>query len=360
MNSLVVNRYPYPSSLYKYALDLLDGNAGESSLLNLLTNSNKWSNAHAGQDVKVVMSGNFYLSGLMSRLTFRNARRIIGEYQKNHEKIVVHMVSPFADPSFAAGFPRTVTIHDSPEAMFVKGEYRRSLESSSSYSIRMRMNRMLYAKAMKLPYLCVNSKHVAAAMKEYGYDGQTFVLYPAISRTFNMIPDRLNIRKKLHLPVDRILLLSVSIDEVRKNLDMVKHVMSATKSWASVVRIGSDIGSGYTFKEIDDSTMNLVYNACDVLLMPSLEEGFGNPVVEAFKVGLPVVASDIEVFREVAGDAAVFVDPLNLDDILRGIHEALDHKDMIIAKAAKRVPLFELQAFSKRIKQMYDEISRKF
>ena len=110
---------------------------------------------------------------------------------------------------------------------------------------------------------------------------------------------------------------------------------------------------------IDDIKMNLVYNACDLLLMPSLEEGFGYPVVEAFKAGLPVVTSDIDVFHEVVGEAAVFVDPLNLDDVLLGFHEAMDNKESVTRNGAKRARMFEMEAFSSRLKQIYEVISKK-
>ena len=47
------------------------------------------------------------------------------------------------------------------------------------------------------------------------------------------------------------------------------------------------------------------------LLMPSFAEGFGLPVAEAIAAGTPVIASDIEAFREVGGDAIDYVDPLD-------------------------------------------------
>ena len=360
MHSVVINRYPYPSSLHRYAMNLFEGSAGDSSLVNIVTNSPKWSNPHIGQDVKVAFHKNFYISGLMSRRTFGNASRLITEIRRSRENVVVHLAAPFADPSFVRGFPVTVTIHDSPEAMFIKGQYRRLSEPLTSYSRRMRLTRMLYSRAMKLPYLCVDSNHVALALKEYGYEGETYVLHPPVSGIFQQIPDKTEARKRLGLPLNRKLILSVSIDEVRKNLDMVKKVMTASKDWASVVRLGSDIGSGYTFSNVDNDTLNLVYNSCDLLLIPSLEEGFGYPVVEAFKVGIPVVASDIEIFREVAGDAAVFVDPLNVEDVMRGIREAIDRRDFFSQKGSERVAQFQMGEFSRKLKIMYDQIVAKF
>jgi glycosyltransferase involved in cell wall biosynthesis len=59
----------------------------------------------------------------------------------------------------------------------------------------------------------------------------------------------------------------------------------------------------------DDATLEDLYAASDVMLLPTLYEGFGLPVLEAMARGLPVACSDIPVLREVAGEHAVFFDP---------------------------------------------------
>ena len=65
----------------------------------------------------------------------------------------------------------------------------------------------------------------------------------------------------------------------------------------------------FTVGPVDDATLSGLYAAATALCFPSLAEGFGLPVLEAMAAGLPVVASDIEVVREVAGDAARLVPP---------------------------------------------------
>jgi len=58
----------------------------------------------------------------------------------------------------------------------------------------------------------------------------------------------------------------------------------------------------------DESTLRRAYRAADVLLFPSLYEGFGYPVIEAFASGLPVVTSGAGGLKEVGGDGVVVVE----------------------------------------------------
>ncbi len=71
-----------------------------------------------------------------------------------------------------------------------------------------------------------------------------------------------------------------------------------------------------------DATMTALLQAARFLAFPSLFEGFGIPVVEAFRLGVPVACSDIPALREVAGEAALFFDPLSVVAIRNAI-EAL-------------------------------------
>jgi len=64
--------------------------------------------------------------------------------------------------------------------------------------------------------------------------------------------------------------------------------------------------------------------ASAALVLPSLEEGFGLPVVEAMAAGLPVVCSRGSALEEVAGDAATLVNPLDTRSIADGMEKILD------------------------------------
>lgn len=70
---------------------------------------------------------------------------------------------------------------------------------------------------------------------------------------------------------------------------------------------------------VDDMALANLYHQAEALILPSLYEGFGLPIVEALSAGTPVLCSDIPVFREVAGDDATYFDPLSTTDIARAL-----------------------------------------
>jgi glycosyltransferase involved in cell wall biosynthesis len=72
----------------------------------------------------------------------------------------------------------------------------------------------------------------------------------------------------------------------------------------------------------------------------SFYEGFGLPVLEAMVRGVPVVCSDRASLPEVAGDAAVLVDPTDAADIRRGIERALAEPESLRARGLERARTF--------------------
>jgi|SRR5579864_2328525 glycosyltransferase involved in cell wall biosynthesis len=79
---------------------------------------------------------------------------------------------------------------------------------------------------------------------------------------------------------------------------------------------------------VDASTLSAFYQMAQALLMPSLFESFGLPIVEAMASGCPVVTSNCYGAREIAGDAAMLVDPLSVESIANGLERVL-HEDAL-------------------------------
>jgi alpha-1,2-rhamnosyltransferase len=85
------------------------------------------------------------------------------------------------------------------------------------------------------------------------------------------------------------------------------------------------------FNDADDSELAWLYQHAHALLFTSIVEGFGLPIVEALQQGLPVFASDIPVFREIAKDGVTFVNLADPESLANSL--ALD-----VASAAPRLP----------------------
>jgi glycosyltransferase involved in cell wall biosynthesis len=76
---------------------------------------------------------------------------------------------------------------------------------------------------------------------------------------------------------------------------------------------------------LPDRTLAILYRLAAVFVFPSLYEGFGLPPLEAMASGTPVVTSNVSSLPEVAGDAAVLVDPYDVDSIVEGLRLVLSN-----------------------------------
>ena len=92
---------------------------------------------------------------------------------------------------------------------------------------------------------------------------------------------------------------------------------------------------------VTDEELVQLYNLANLVVFPSVYEGFGLPVVEAWACGTGVVTSNNSSLRQIAGDAAVLVDPHSIKDIARGMEEALEGDLEVLARKGKaRLELF--------------------
>ena len=79
---------------------------------------------------------------------------------------------------------------------------------------------------------------------------------------------------------------------------------------------------------VPDADLPALYSGADCFLMPSLYEGFGIPVLEAMACGTPVVCSRASSLPEVAGDAALFIEPMTGDGLAAAVRQVLSNPNM--------------------------------
>lgn len=91
---------------------------------------------------------------------------------------------------------------------------------------------------------------------------------------------------------------------------------------------------------VPDELLPALYANAQAFVMPSLQEGFGIPLIEAAACGVPVVTSNRSSMKEIMGDAGILVDPNNTLSITNGIQDALQHHDELSRKSVTRAQHF--------------------
>ena len=112
---------------------------------------------------------------------------------------------------------------------------------------------------------------------------------------------------------------------------------------------------------LPEETLAIMYRLAGVFVFPSLYEGFGLPPLEAMASGTPVVTSNVSSLPEVAGDAAVLVDPYRPEAIADGIERVLSDEALrrdLRAKGLARARQFSWEASVRRVREIYGEVAQ--
>jgi glycosyltransferase involved in cell wall biosynthesis len=110
---------------------------------------------------------------------------------------------------------------------------------------------------------------------------------------------------------------------------------------------------------LPEVTLAVMYRLAGVFVFPSLYEGFGLPPLEAMASGTPVVTSNVSSLPEVAGDAAILVDPYDPRAIADGIYRVLTDEHLrrdLRRKGVARAGMFSWEQSVRRVRAIYDEV----
>lgn len=186
------------------------------------------------------------------------------------------------------------------------------------------------------------------------------------------------IRKKYNLPEEYILYIGTL--QPRKNIPVLIKAFAKTKEKNQNIklviagnkkahnfdsRIDAEIKKLNLEKEVifpgfvDEEDKSTLFQLAKAFVFPSLYEGFGIPILEAFAFKAPVLASDIPVHREVAEKAALYFDAKNVDDFSEKLYNILVDEKLrkeLTSLAAKRLEFFSWKKSAKQILEIYKKL----
>lgn len=358
----IVNPFPYPSAVHRYSSDISD--AFTNSIFVTLGFPN--SNIIKTPKEMLFLPTHFLKNNLCRAIPnygYGGAINFIKKMNKNNKKNIIHYSAPMKQFKIKNDVFKVVTFHDSPHSLLSDNLFG---DHKKTFAMKFFQKYYLYSFKNFENILAdtESTKHELIRYDNFD-ENKITVINPAISSNFFQIKENehsnfrmSNLRDELNLPKDKILILSVSTMLPRKNLGIINEVMNNLGNGYKLVRVGKSLSEkDITFSFVTNETLNKIYNACDVLLFPSFYEGFGYPMVEAFACGLPVVASDIPVFKEISKGSALLVNPIDPYNIAESIRLAVKRKKHFSSLGIKRSRDFSMDTFKIRLENFYKNIT---
>lgn len=130
---------------------------------------------------------------------------------------------------------------------------------------------------------------------------------------------------------------------------------------AAAIRLSGVTDRVHFLGRLDEPTLASVYRGATALVFPSLYEGFGFPVVEAMACGVPVLTSNVTSLPEVGGDAVLYVDPIRVQAIARGIERLMGDVELrsrLIEAGLQRVKQYSWDSVAQKVQAVLDEVAK--
>jgi glycosyltransferase involved in cell wall biosynthesis len=222
-----------------------------------------------------------------------------------------------------------------------------------------------------------NTAKDVASMLPIASEKIVIVLNGVEDKFYQLLADEAQeIKKSYESLPETFCLLNVGTNHQRKNIDNILKSLILlrsrgipTKLW----KVGSEFSPEQqkliklhnlepmiTFINTPDKiTLLKLYNAADALLAPSLYEGFGLTILEAMACGTPVISANVSSLPEVAGDAAILVNPLDVQAIADAVCDLQSDAKMrqsYIEKGLARTKQFSWRSSTEQVAKVYESL----
>jgi len=281
--------------------------------------------------------------------------------------------------------PLVVTLHD---IIYMESSYSKILSGSgSSYQKFGNVyRRMVVPKIMEKSRIIITVSHFERKRisEFFGMNGSDKLqaVYNGVSEHFRKVTNEeelSRVKKKYNLPDQFFFFLG--------NTDPKKNTKGTLKAYSEFVKqTGSDIRLvmlDYDKQELEllldeignyglisritltgyvvNTDLPAIYSQCNAFLYPSLRESFGIPILEAMACVVPVITSNTSSMPEVAGDAALIIDPFKPEEITNAMIRITTDTDLrkeLTARGLKRATTFSWRSMAEKVLELYKEIDR--
>lgn len=185
------------------------------------------------------------------------------------------------------------------------------------------------------------------------------------------------IKRKFQLP-DKRYILSVGTVQPRKNYSRIVRALSFVRKQGIDCHYAIVGGKGWMEDEmyetienenmadfvhllgfVDDSDLPAIYTNAECLVITSLYEGFGLPILEAMACGAPVITSNLSSLPEVAGEAGILVNPLDQAEINSALYDLLSSTELrteLVTKGHQQVKQFTWAKSAHHLRAIYQQV----
>ncbi len=269
-----------------------------------------------------------------------------------------------------------VTIHDCIHLMFPQYLPNR-------FALGYARASMAYATRQATRVLTVSESSKRDIIRFFGTSADKIDVIPnAFNERFSLEPkeeDMVRVRERYQLQ-DAFVLYAGNV-KPHKNLERLIEAFSLVRRRGlgnlKLVLIGDEISRYAALRRavhrhqlhpyvrfigfMPEETLAVMYRLAAVFVFPSLYEGFGLPPLEAMASGTPVVTSNVSALPEVAGDAALLVDPYDPVAIADAIHDVLTNdalRSRLCHKGQQRASQFSWEASARRVRDIYRQVAQ--
>lgn len=271
--------------------------------------------------------------------------KLIGKFDLVH-------TSDWAEPPSL--FPKVTTIHDIIPLKFPRITPKIVVETH-----KQRLKWVLKESSR----IIVPSFQTKEDLLELGFDENKIrVIYEApnlVKSTKEKIDE---VRNKYKIHNDYLIAIGTN---TRKNIERIINAFHLSKAGKNLklIIVGEKRGiknedqSGVRFVgHVGNSELEALLTGSKALVFPSIYEGLGVPILEAFNCEVPVITSEVGSMKEVSGGASVLVDPYDVNSIASGIEVALNTPRALITKGLKRIKDFSWKKCAEETLGVYREV----